>query len=310
MTTSCRGPGHDTQEPFCDRLILDVFRSRCFDDGADEPWGHITPYNQTALSPELVAMRHAWARAAKKDIQPAHWYFQHVVFIDPCSTILSDSLKTAFDENQASFGKSKRWMSPGSQRSGRNLRASPYATKQCRQGDRRVWWFIVLARGKVGVLMMGDGWTQTGEGMALFVDKLVPFLKKMLPTCERLPRILCSDRGPGFYQNSTGHIVEAYRRAVAKGGFRTYAGDDASKQPPDMPDFWPHETAVSWIRSLMRKKPVQRGNGLDHMQRELEGALSDCVKHINANYDVESLSKSFPRRVDELLAAEGERLSH
>ncbi len=71
-------------------------------------------------------------------------------------------------------------MSPDSQRSSRNLRASPYATKQCRNGDRRVWWFIILTRGKVGVMIMGDGWPQTGEGMADFVSKLGPFLKKML----------------------------------------------------------------------------------------------------------------------------------
>ena len=152
--------------------------------------------------------------------------------------------------------------------------------------------------------------SSSGEGMAVFVSKLEPFLRKMLGADARLPRILCSDRGPGFYQTSTGHIVEAYRQATVKHGFRTFAGNDASGQPADMPDFWPHETAVSWLRALMKKKPLQKGRGLDHMQTDLAQKLGECVKHINAKYEVGDLCSSFPRRVDELIASKGERLGH
>ena len=80
----------------------------------------------------------------------AGWFHQHVVFIDPCSTVLSDSLQAGFDENHASYGKGRRRLLPDQQKSSRNLRASPYATKQTRYGDVKAWWFIVLARGKVG----------------------------------------------------------------------------------------------------------------------------------------------------------------
>jgi len=145
-----------TQEPVHDKLIYKVFKERCFDADGDVPWGQLTPFNKTALSPPLVLMRFAWGKAQKKLQLSEDWFFQNVVYIDPCNTILSDSLKTGFDENQASFGKAKRWMSPDSQRSARNLRASPYATKQARHGDKRVWWFIVLTRGKVAIMMMPD----------------------------------------------------------------------------------------------------------------------------------------------------------
>ena len=300
----------ETKVPFNDGLILEVFRTRCFDEGAQDPWGHITPYNKTALSPALVKLRWDWAKFHKKEDLPEHWFHQNVVFIDPCNTILSDSLKTGFDETQASFGKAKRWMSPDSQSSSRNLRASPYATKQCRAGDRRVWWFIVLTRDKVGVMVMGDGWTQTGEGMAEFVTKLEPFLRKMLGANARLPRVLCSDRGPGFYQSSTGHIVEAYRAAVAKNGFRTFAGIDASRQPADVPDVWPHETAVSWLRALMKKRPLKKGRGLEQLQTDLVQNFDEVVKHINDSYEVGDLTRSFPRRIAELVARKGERLGH
>ncbi len=101
----------ETKQPFSDNLVAKVFHSRCFDDGAEEPWGHISPFNKTALSPELVKLRWDWAKMQKKEGLPEHWFHKNVVFIDPCNTVLSDSLKTGFDETRASYGKSKRWMS-------------------------------------------------------------------------------------------------------------------------------------------------------------------------------------------------------
>ena len=67
-----------------------------------------------------------------------------------------------------------------------------------------------------------------------------------------------------------------------------------------MPDLWPHDTAVSWLRTLMKKQPLRKGNGLEHMQKEFVTTLASCVKHINDNYEVEDLCRAFPRRVDEM----------
>ena len=159
-------------------------------------------------------------------------------------------------------------------------------------------------------MVMPDHWAQTGDGMAEFVSELDSFLRNMLGEDARLPRVLVSDRGPGFYQATTGHIVEAYRRAAASENFRTFAGSDASKQPPDNADFCPHETAVSWLRHLMKKHPIAKGNGLAQMQKDFEKAMTACVKHINQNYDVSELCACFPRRVDELLDTKHEHLKH
>jgi hypothetical protein len=38
--------------------------------------------------------------------------------------------------------------------------------------------------------------------------------------------------------------VKAYGKALQKYGFRTYQGEDASGQPADMADVFPHETAA------------------------------------------------------------------
>ena len=51
-----------TEEPFTDKYILQVFRERCFDDGADTPWGHLVPYNKMALSDKMKLARFAYSK--------------------------------------------------------------------------------------------------------------------------------------------------------------------------------------------------------------------------------------------------------
>ena len=120
--------------------------------------------------------------------------------------------------------------------------------------------------------------------MAEFVGKLTGVLKDMLGRDVALPRVLCSDRGPGFFQTSTGHIVGDYKEACREHGFRPMAGDDASGQPPDIPDVLLHETAVAWARSFFRKHPLKKGGGIDAMREEFKGVLRECAKHINGNF--------------------------
>ena len=67
------------------------------------------------------------------------------------------------------------------------------------RGDTRLWWFIVVARGKVHFEFMPDGWEQTGAGIAAFIVRLPAILRRMLGPHARLPRVVFSDRGPGFY---------------------------------------------------------------------------------------------------------------
>ena len=92
----------ETGEPLTDKCILEVLRTRCYDEGSEEPWDRVRPY--------------------------------------------------------------QRWMSRDTRTRARNSRASPYAGKQARFGDKRVWWFVVLTRGQVNFVMMADHWQQNGEG--------------------------------------------------------------------------------------------------------------------------------------------------
>ena len=133
-------------------------------------------------------------------------YYSHVLWMDPCHCIVPGSPKTQYDQQQASYGKGPRWMSPDQAMDSRNLRSSPYAGKQCQWGDVKLWWFIVLCRGKVHAEIMDDGWRQDGEGQAQMVAKLPNVLRRMFGRDAKPPEYIFSDRGPGFYHSSTGGI--------------------------------------------------------------------------------------------------------
>ena len=297
-----------TGNPYTDKYIYAVFSEKCHDDGFEETWAKMSPNSKTALSPEMKVMRLAYGRAQLRlEDETSGWWLRHVIYVDPCHTILSNKVRTTFDEKQASYGKGKRWMSADAQRDSRNLKASPYATKQKQFGDRKIWWFIVMFRGFVHFEIMGDDWVQCGAGMAEFVSRLEGICKQYLRREESMPRIVFSDRGPGFYQSSTGHIVREYYNALKMHGFRAYAGTDASKQPPDMPDVFPHETGVAWARNYQRKHPVPKGD-LDDMEAALGAQLEEASEFINKNYDVVGLHKQFPTRYRELVKGEGDRL--
>ena len=137
--------------------------------------------------------------------------------------------------------------------------------------------------------------------MAAFVDRLPRLLPRMVGASALLPRVIVSDRDPGFYQSSTGHICNDYNDAMRAHGFRAFAGADASAQPPDCPDVFLQETAVTWIHNYLRTRAFSRQGSLDVQQARLEGMLLECEQHINANHDVDGLCRAFPRR---------ERLQH
>ena len=192
----------------------------------------------------------------------------------------------------------------------RNLRASPYAGKQTRWGDKRLWWFIVVARGKVHFEFMPDGWEQTGAGIAAFIARLPAILQRMLGPHARLPRVVFSDRGPGFYNSGTGHITSSYAEALANGGFRAFAGSDASSQPPDIADVLLHETVVGWARKWFKKHPVRRTAQVEHNLSRVVAAMEDCKRYIRNDCEIEALCHDFPKRLNELIATKGGRLKH
>jgi hypothetical protein len=154
---------------------------------------------------------------------------------------------------------------------------------------------------------MEDTWEQTGAGMAEMVGKLPQVLRRMLGHSASLPRVVCTDRGPGFYLSGirNGEIVPAYRAALRAGGFRPFAGDQAEWQPADCPDVLLHETAVGWIRQFCKKHPFSRSQSLESNVERVKTLMATCVQHINANHHVRDLCSSFPRRLGDVVEGEG-----
>ena len=300
-----------TGEAFTDKVILEVFKTRCYDEGSNIPWSREHPLQKTVLPDFLMELRAEWAPdMLANDMPIPAWFLRHCVWVDPCYNILSVTRRQVFDMEQASYGKRTRSMSKDKKRYSRNGRSSPYGGKQKQFGDVKLWWFVVLCRGRVHIEVMGPDWQQTGVGMAELVDRLPTALRTMLGDGEALPRVIASDRGPGFYQSSTGHICKAYAEALSNHSFRPFATEDASHQPPDVPDVLPHETAVAWIRTYRKKHPFSRRGSLDDQETALRTMLAECTEHINASYDVEGLCHSFPRRSQELVDNGGGRLRH
>ena len=302
-------PPEDTGEYFDKKLILDVFKNDCFDKGARLPWGHLSPVSQSALSPGQIELRHKYAKAEVEKGLPDQWYAQHCVWFDPNFTILTLDPRAVFDEGQATKGKiKKRWISPDKRYSARNMKATPFAGKQKRSGDRKVWWFTVLARGVVHFEVMGSDWDQDGAGQAAFVGKLEAILRKMVGPGAKLPRVVCTDRGPGFFTRN-GYFIREYKEALSHHGFRAYVGDkDGTAQPGDLAECWPHERIASWAKYWLGKHPVSKFGSLDHMEEHVRQRLTECAEHINENYNVESVCRSWPKRMKELKDARGGRL--
>ena len=303
---ACINP--ETDEFFTDKYILEVFKTRCFDPGSDVPWGQWHPLQKTALPHELKVARTNWGRGELKLERGGGWYYRHVIWMDPCYSILSNSPRQIFAIEKAADGKRKRWASKDCLMYSRNLKSSAQAGKQKQKGDRKVWWFMILARGRVHIQVMGESFQQTGSGMANVVANLDKTLRKMVGRSAALPRIVMTDRGPGFFNSLSGRIVKAYGEALQTHGFRPFAGEDASQQPPDIPDLLLHETAIGWVRNYMRKHPFDRSGSLDDQENRLRSLLSECASHINAEYDVDGLCYRFPGRLQEMIDKQGERL--
>lgn len=299
----------ETDESFSDKVILEVFKTRCYDNDPAEPWKHVSPKCKTALSPELKVLRAAWGEVMLGKRHHRDWYHRHVLWMDPCHTILPGRPKTEFDQRMASYGRGDRWMSDDATDSSRNLRSSPYVNKTLQWGDKRIWWYIFLTQGKVHVEVLPEGWSQW-DGQAEVVRMLPRIFKKMLGRDATYPDYIFTDRGPGYYHPSSGTINPEYLGALGEQGLTPWAGDHSKWQPPDLPDILLHETAVAWIRKFLKQHPVRLVQSVEENVNRVRTVLEEACEHINTHYEVDDLCNSLPDRLKALVASGGERQKH
>ena len=294
-----------TKKPFCERTIRQVFTTDCYDFDPEHPWKFQGTLQKVFLPDSIKQHRLDMARYLLRYGEAAQWWAQHVVWFDPCASIIPATSKQYDEMRQAAKGN-KRYVSDDAKLYSPNLRGPPTAMKQRQWGGTKINWFMVLARGVMHVEIMPQAWTLNGDGMASFVERLPNVLAKMLGTDAPLPRQIFTDRGTGMY-TSLGKAVVAYAEAVDVAGFRLYWGTNAQRQSPDMGDVLLHETAVAWFRKRMRAEKPE----VVPWQESPEQWARRCrriVASMNKDYDVAGLCRQFPTRLQEVIESEGERL--
>jgi len=295
----------NTGQPFSDFSIRKIFVEDCYDFDPAHPWRFQHALQKVFLPEPVKEHRCKMGRYLLRYGPTAAWWSQHVVWFDPCASILPGSQNQYDKMRQACKGK-RRYISDDAKMYSPNLQGPPTALKQRSWEGRKVNWFMVLARGTLHVEVMPDEWTLNGAGLAQFVERLPAILRRMLGPDARLPLNVFTDRGTGMY-TPIGKITSEYQAALEKVGFRSHWGADASRQSPDMADVLLHETAVAWFRKAMRsEKPVVAP--WHETTAQWTARARRAIQKLNREHDVSSLSKEFPARLKELVAREGDRL--
>ena len=121
------------------------------------------------------------------------------------------------------------------------------------------------------------------------------------------PQTVFVDRGPGFYVTNSGEIARKSKAALEEMELKAYYGDVAA-HPGNMQDVLLHETAVSWIRH--RETRCRPQIPWQETPADLGARLRRICQEINDKLNVEGLCKGWPKRVQELVDVEGDRIKH
>ena len=232
----------------------------------------------------------------------------NLVWTDLCNSIVPLSEKKA-NEMDLARKSNKGWISSGSELSSENAKGNPQALKQKSWNTMRIWWFPLLARGKLHVDILDESFPgETPAGAAALVSKIRSALNVRFQNAASQPKFLFTDRGRGFFFPNSGAITTEYKQALAENNLQTFMGDDASCQPGSMQDFLLHETAVSWLRHRLAQSTPRRC--WEETRPEYGRRLKRCCDEVNRGLDVEGLSKQLPKRLKLLKDSDGDRLKY
>ena len=297
----------DTGKAFDLKLIRKVFCTECYDLDPENPWRFQRREKKTYLPQQVVEHRlDMCTKLLAMESLSAAWFFNNVVWIDPCSSIIPGSYKQWARMKQALKGE-KGWVSDDAKGKNRNRRGPKTALSQTTWEGSKMNWVIILSRGVIGVDILPLDWELDSEGMAVVVRRLSGRLREMLGNDARLPRTLMTDRGTGMYAPS-GRVTGAYDCAVRECGFKLFWGPDAKQQSPEMPDLLLHETAVSWVRNKLRRAKPETMPWKE-TPAQWSRRMMAAVGEANLG-DVDGLCRQFPERLEECVAAGGNKLDY
>ena len=176
MAAKARGemPCYDTALAYCETstfndkaqavfsrgTINKVLTTDCYDETPDRPWEFRYGAKRRPLTAEAKELRTEWAERILQEGHTAAWFHDNIVWMDICSKVIPGTPSVALDQARTAQNKKKRLMSPGATEKSINLGGSVTADKQCGYGSTRVYFGVVLARGRVGVVV-SQTWTST-----------------------------------------------------------------------------------------------------------------------------------------------------
>ena len=297
-----------TKKPVDKKRVYDVFRERCYDDDPNVPWTHRARFSKTALTDEQQAKRFKWAQEVEGLGHTEKWYYEKVAWTDLCNTVVPLT-ETKASEQALAKKAGKGWQSADCLMDSQNLPGDKRTLKQKGFGTERIWWAPVLAYGKLHVEVLPENFPgECPDGAAILVQKVRAALNMRFQSgTPAAPKILYTDRGKGCFDICTGAITNEYRQALHEHGLRAFWGQNASAQPGHLQEVHLHETAVSWLRyRLTQSTPASPWK---ETRKQFTARIKECCADINRSLDVEGLCKGFPKRVQMVLAAKGDRIT-
>ena len=314
----------ETGEPLSDRILRDVFKTRCYDETEDDPWQWLPSASQDYLQEKVKPLRVRTGRHILSNFHPNSWT-SHVA-IDPCSSLLPRVPWRLEEQQVAAMGKNK-WTSKGSRKAGVNLRAAATALKQAGPNVLQVHWTPVFARGKIFIHVCDPAAPDPllpaklndGNNLAMFVRKALPDALQQMQQehgWASIPRVVVHDKA-SYMVNSVGELLNpVFGGALTEAGFRSWTGPPGSSTSwlcSKLGDVYLHETAISHIRRLLSNKFVcTRVDETFEQFKKRMRAVQDFMNSDDFSAEggggLQKLAKELPDRCRELLKRKGERL--
>ena len=297
-----------TKRPFSKHSVYLIFQEDCYDDDPFLPWVNKARYSKTALTLEMMERRRKFADYISALHHNNAWFFNNLVWTDLCNSIVPLIEKKA-NEMALARKANKGWISLGSELSSENSKGQAEALKQRSWNTMRIWWFPMLARGKLHVDVFDENFPgETPAGAAELVAKVRSALNVRFQSSASQPKVLFTDRGRGFYFTNSGAITKEYKQAFDLNDLQAFMGDKAIRQPGSMQDFLLHETAVSWLRHRLAQSTPKKCWA--ETRQDYGRRLKRCCEEVNNDLNVEGLSRQLPKRLKMLTDSGGDRLKY
>ena len=199
----------------------------------------------------------------------------------------------------------KGWSSAATALQSQNTQGKPEKRKQKGFDALRVYWAPVVCRGKVHLELLGNAFPgETAEGAAQLVAKVRSVLNIRFQGRTQ-PTTLFTDKGRGFF-HANGKITDEYKQALKDHKLKAYY-PLKSDQPGNLQEVVLHETVVSWVRA--RETVTLPREPWKETPESFAARLREIAHYINDNYDVEGLCTGFPKRLQMLADARGDRIN-